>query len=148
MVISVFFYISSFLSIFFIVKGLVDLYKAYPMMDTFETKGVLKDARVTKDNVLGEEFASPNTYVYFTYDVNGIEHGSTVVSTLNDSVKRNKVKSLCSNFEKNGEFESTVYVNKKDSRKAFLISKEEVSINRLYIGLLFIISAFILSIIN
>ncbi len=124
-------------SAFLFVTGIMRFIQCIPMLNTYKKRGVLRDARVTKDNVLGEEFSSPRTYIYFTYEVDGIAHGSTKVSEINDSSSRNLIREVSEKFTKNNQFEIDVFVNKKDARKAYLLGEGNIKMTRLLLGLLF-----------
>jgi hypothetical protein len=127
MLYKLFFFTLAFSSVIYLILGVIKLIKTFPMMDTRTVTGRLIDARITKQNIMShEEFRVNNEYLYYTYEVNGITHGGSMVSSINDYVRRQKLKSLSERYGKEGEFEIPIYVSNLDSRKSYLISSEEV----------------------
>lgn len=136
MFLSTLLYITSFLAVLFFITGTISLIRLYPVLNTMPTKGRIRDARITTDNVLGDDFSSPNTYIYFTYIHNGVAHGSSSASTENNAVSRSIVRSASDKFDKEGAFDVDVFVNKSDPRKAYLQSPETIKMKKLSLAII------------
>tara|TARA_B100001245_G_C22894267_1_gene431346 strand:+ start:1938 stop:2387 length:450 start_codon:yes stop_codon:yes gene_type:complete len=134
MLLSALFYISIFIATYFLTIGFYEYVKSLPMLNTYKSKGVLKDARITRHNVLGEEFSSDKYYIYFSYEVDGVRHGSSTIGPINNAASRNKMREVVESYSKKGEHEVDVYINKNDARTCYLMGEGDVTTSKIILG--------------
>lgn len=134
MLISALFYMAIFVAVYFLVAGFYEYIRSLPMLNTYKSKGLLKDARITRQNVLGEEFSSDRHYIYYSYEVDGVCHGSSAISPLNNAAQRNMMREMADNYSKKGEHEIDVYINKYDARTCYLMGEDAVTTTKIVLG--------------
>jgi hypothetical protein len=114
------------------------------MMNTFETKGVLLDARTSKENLLtGKDYDEAKKYIYYTYNVGGVTHGSNSLSNIDSHIVRKYFKDISLRFKKEGAFSIPVFVNKEDNRTSFLINSKDIGNVYLSISIVSILTSII-----
>lgn len=137
-----FFIILAFNTVFFLLLAIKHLYSYYAIIDSYEAEGLIKDARVSNKNIFtGVPFENDNYYLYFTYDIEGITHGSVNPSPVKNRVGLRKVEELAERFQKEGPFHTKIFISNKDNRMAYILSPDDVKNKNIFISILSAISA-------